>query len=257
MSPFFHALNIGTLAAWLALAGASTVACVVKVAERLPTLKSDTRLDLSFGEIIDLDAEPAQPAAGSAAPDNPAAPPTPEPAQPVEEVVPLPDLAQVEPLPELPDLPEPKPQDLQSDQPKPPPRAAKPSDQPKPPNSRSGPTGVTANRGGSNGQSGTSNGQGNGPATGNGSAAEGAARLSKGRVPSPVYPEECRRNNQEGRVVIRFTIDESGNVVDASVASSSSYAAMDQSALNAIRRAKFPPGAGRATATRGVAFKLH
>ena len=101
---------------------------------------------------------------------------------------------------------------------------------------------------------GTGNGSGNGPAAGNGSAAEGAARLSKGRIPKPKYPDDCLRAAQEGRVVVTFTVDEQGNVVGASYLRSP-YPSMDQAALDAVCRGKFPSGP-RAVASKAIVFTL-
>jgi len=168
---------------------------------------------------------------------------------PVEEVAPLPDLAEVAPLPEVPDLPEPKADDLKSELPKP---QARPVSRPA--------TAATKPRpaSGSPGATGAGNGSGDGSATGSGSgsAGAGAARLSKGRIPTPKYPEECRRNNQEGRPVITFTVDEAGNVVSAKVTTKSPYPALDQAAVDAVYQGKFPVGPGRATASKAIVFKL-
>src|SRR5689334_1198058 len=101
MQSLLQVLNIGTLATWLSISGASTVAYLVPLDEKGPAQERD--LDLSAGEVIDLDA-PADQAAGSAAPGEPAE--AAEPAEavptPVAEVAPLPQLAEMEPLPEVP-----------------------------------------------------------------------------------------------------------------------------------------------------------
>ena len=247
MQSLFQVLNIGTLATWLSVTGASTVAYLVPYGEKVPQQERD--LDLSAGEVIDLDA-PADQAAGSAAPGETTD--ATEPAEtlptPVQEVAPLPELAEVAPLPEVPDLPEPKADDLQSSEPKPQARPvarqAAPATKPRPANGTPGATGV-------------GNGSGDSSATGNGSGnAAGAARLSKGRIPTPKYPEECRRSNQEGRVVVTFTVDEAGNVVSAKVTGKSAYPSMDQAAVDAVYRGKFPAGPGRSTASKAIVFKL-
>lgn len=247
MQSLLQVLNIGTLATWLSVTGASTVAYLVPYGEKAPQQERD--LDLSAGEVIDLDA-PADQAAGSAAPGETTE--ATEPAEmlptPVQEVAPLPELAEVAPLPEVPDLPEPKADDLQSSEPKPQARPvarqAATAAKPRPANGTPGATGV-------------GNGSGDSSATGNGSGnAAGAARLSKGRIPTPKYPEECRRSNQEGRVVVTFTVDEAGNVVSAKVTGKSAYPSMDQAAIDAVYRGKFPAGPGRATASKAIVFKL-
>lgn len=248
MQSLLQVLNIGTLATWLSVTGASTVAVLVPYGEKVPQQERD--LDLSAGEVIDLDA-PADQAAGSAAPGETTD--ATEPAEtiptPVQEVAPLPELAEVAPLPEVPDLPEAKADDLQSSEPKPQARPAArqatAATKPRPAAGKPGATGV-----------GNGSGDGSASGSGSGSAGAGAARLSKGRIPTPKYPEECRRSNQEGRVVVTFTVDEAGNVVSAKVTGKSAYPSMDQAAVDAVYRGKFPAGPGRATASKAIVFKL-
>ena len=55
------------------------------------------------------------------------------------------------------------------------------------------------------------------------------------------YPEEARRRGEEGRVTLRFTVERSGRVTEASVAASSGSAALDAAALTLLRRAALPP----------------
>ena len=248
MQSLLQVLNIGTLATWLSVTGASTVACLVPYGETMPQQERD--LDLSVGEVIDLDA-PADQAAGSAAPGETteATEPTETIPAPVQKVAPLPELAEVAPLPEVPDLPEPKADDLQSSEPKPQARPvarqAAPAAKPRPANGTPGATG-------------TGNGTGKGSASGNGSGDSGAGRdrISKGKMPRPKYPEECRRNNQEGRVGVTFTIDEKGDVVSVKVTKKSPYPALDQSAVDGVYRWKFPPGP-RTNFSQTLTFALH
>jgi protein TonB len=252
MQSLLQVLNIGTLATWLSISGASTVAVLVPYGEKAaPAQQPD--LDLSMGEVIDLDA-PADQAAGSAAPgegtDSTEALPQEAEIEPVQEVAPLPELAEVAPLPDVPDV-DLKAEDLESSQPKPkamPRQSSSAVTTAKPQTAKKGTPGAI----------GVGNGSGNGPASGSGSgnSGAGAARLSKGRIPTPKYPEECRRNNQEGRVVITFTVDEAGNVVSAKVSGKSAYPSMDQAAVDAVYRGKFPAGPGRATASKAIVFKL-
>ncbi|MBB4010627.1 energy transducer TonB [Allorhizobium taibaishanense] len=63
------------------------------------------------------------------------------------------------------------------------------------------------------------------------------------------YPSESRANKEEGTVSIRFQIDDSGNVLSASISRSSGFANLDQAALDAIRRSSPvpapPPGVNK------------
>ena len=84
-----------------------------------------------------------------------------------------------------------------------------------------------------------------------------AGYLASGRN----YPEEARRRGEEGRVTLRFTVDRSGRVVDASVAASSGSAALDAAGLALIRQAAFPPfppamSQARVTITSPVRYTL-
>lgn len=261
MSPFIYALNIGTFATWLTVAGASTVACAVHVSERLPEL-------ISMGELMDIDVtaevDLGDMSQGSAPPSDPVEEVTDEENAPQEEiaeaevpevpdeVVPeIPEVAETEPLPEIPDFPKPTPK----------PAAAKPETAPKPKvvarnTGKATKSTPGARKASSNGQSGAGTGAGSGTARGSGSSPMGTARFAGGRFPRPNYPSEARRNGVQGRVVVVFSVDERGNVVSASVRSSSGNSSLDEAAVSSVRRAKFAPG-GRATATKPILFRLN
>lgn len=252
LNPLFHALNVATLAGWLSVAGAGGVAILVKLPERLPMLKEFVRVELTDGVEMSL----SEPAAGSAPlaeeetasqePTESLEPVTPETPE-LPELPELPDLAETPPLPEVPDFPlekaEPAPQPSAQPKPAARPQQAQPRATPRP-----------KSQGGSpNGGGGT--GTGSGSAAGNGSGAVGAARWAGGRMSPPNYPIEARRANQEGRVVVLFSVDEQGNVVSAKVTQACPYAALNEEALRAVRRWKFKPGP-RASLQRPIIFKL-
>ncbi|WP_338287913.1 energy transducer TonB [Luteolibacter sp. LG18] len=254
MTPFLQALNVGTMAAWLTVSGASTVACLVKVDYILPAKNDRSDLKIALADVFDMDTQIAgEPAAGSAAPDEPSAEPQLAEPTPVEPVPEIPEISPLEPLPEVPDLPQPKPDSLQTERPK---EMTRTEEAPKPRRKQGPPAAQPGKTGGANGTTGTGGGTGNGPSSGNGSAIAGAERLSKGRTPKPPYPSTCQRANQEGRVGITFTVDEQGNVVSARVSSATPYPEMNQAALNGVYRWKFPPGT-RVTATKAIVFQLH
>lgn len=260
MSPIIYALNIGTFATWLTVAGASTVACVIRISDRLPDL-------ISMGELLDAnvaaEVDLGDMSQGSAPPADPTEQITDEETVPEEQVaeaelpeVPeelpeIPEVEELEPLPEIPDFPEPAPEK---------PAVTKPVATPKPKVVARN-TGKTkestpgARKAYSNGQSGAGTGTGSGTATGSGSSPMGSARFAGGRFPTPNYPSEARRSGIQGRVVVVFSVDERGNVVSASVRSSSGNSSLDEAALSSVRRAKFAAG-GRATATKPVLFRL-
>ena len=58
---------------------------------------------------------------------------------------------------------------------------------------------------------------------------------------SPIYPDTMRRSGLEGRVVIRFIVDENGLVKSARVESATNPA-FSKPALDALRKWRFKPG---------------
>ena len=252
MHSFLHALNIGTLATWLSVTGAGSIALVVKSREEGLDMMEAARVEAAQGPEVDLALE--QPAAGSAAPSDPA-PPNLEPlASPERAILPelmeavpeLPELAQDQPLPEIPQLPEPaKPDPPNEPQSSPSPKPASPARQ----TPRGSDRPSAAN-------SGSGSGRGSGTSSGSGSGSVGAARWAGGRMPAPNYPAEARRKGEQGRVVVLFSVDEQGNVVSASVTGPCPYPALNEEALRAVRRWKFQPGP-RASLQRPIVFKLN
>ena len=63
----------------------------------------------------------------------------------------------------------------------------------------------------------------------------------RGRAPMPDYPRQARSLGQEGLVVVRVTIDQTGRVESAVVRRSSGFASLDEAALNAARGTAFKP----------------
>lgn len=65
------------------------------------------------------------------------------------------------------------------------------------------------------------------------------SRLPRNR--EPVYPEELRRDGIGGTVLLRVTIAADGTAEEVTLAKSSGYRALDESALTAIRTWRFEP----------------
>lgn len=253
MHSILHALNIGTLATWLTVSGASTVACLVRVSDHLPALRQQQAMPLSDEGVIDLDQEsagsaPVDPSeSAEVIPDEPIALP------PVEAVAELPPLAELTPVPEVPDLPAPRPDALEAERTDSARQAlaAKSSSSPNPQQaSRS------ANRSSARENSGAGSGNGAGTNKGAGAGAVGADRFAGGRRPKPIYPAECRSKGQAGRVGFTLSIDEQGNVVGFSLKNPSPYPALNKATEDAVRRWKFKPGP-RATTHASVTFQLN
>ncbi len=59
--------------------------------------------------------------------------------------------------------------------------------------------------------------------------------------PRPQYPAESRRSGEEGLVILRVLIDESGRVVSIEVQRSSGFARLDAAARRAVESAQFRP----------------
>jgi protein TonB len=57
----------------------------------------------------------------------------------------------------------------------------------------------------------------------------------EGDKPAPEYPREARIARQEGTVVVQFTVDENGHVIDAQAISPSPYPLLNQAAVRAVR----------------------
>jgi protein TonB len=55
------------------------------------------------------------------------------------------------------------------------------------------------------------------------------------------YPDAARQRGEEGRAVLRFSVDRSGRVLDFAVTSSSGYPDLDQSVEEMMRGANLPP----------------
>ena len=82
-----------------------------------------------------------------------------------------------------------------------------------------------------------------------------AERLASGRMPAPHYPSEARKQGQAGTVLIEFTVDASGRVSSAHIASPCPWSVLNQEALRAVKNWKFPPG-GVMTYKKPIVFKL-
>ncbi len=217
MTPFYHALDTGTLAAWLSVAGFGAVGVWVPDWRMAPPPPppATTQVQWIEPEILLGDADatenpaPAPPAVGAEA--LPALPAPPE----------LPATAAPEPLPDIPDLPQP-----------PAAAPAKPAlTAPTKPRSQTprGASRPTASSGTSAASAGT------GLAAG--------VRLAAGRMPAPSYPAESRRKGQEGTVTVEFTVDSSGRVISAVAKSPSPWPLLNAEAVATVRRWRFPPGA--------------
>jgi TonB family protein len=95
-----------------------------------------------------------------------------------------------------------------------------------------------------------SNGTGSASGSGPGSSRNGSlftqARYSD--TPKPAYPESARRENRQGRVLLRVLIDDQGKTKSVEVNRSSGHDALDGAAAEAIERWRFYPARAGETA---------
>ena len=59
--------------------------------------------------------------------------------------------------------------------------------------------------------------------------------------PSPIYPARSRRAGEKGTVTVKVLIDATGRPTNVAVQGSSGHAALDESAVSAVRAARFRP----------------
>lgn len=225
MNPLLHALNTGTLAAWLSVAVAGVAGLLLPDRDpRSPARSAEvTTIEWKEPEItLNPDDEPA-PEMIEPAPAMETEDPVPKPPE-------MPEIAEMEPLPEIPDLP-PPPQPVAK-----PIESIRKSAAPAP--RHVDPPRRTVSSPPANNQ--TRATQAAAPASG---AAAQTSRLAAGRMPAPAYPSESRRKGQTGTVVVEFTIDTSGRVISAVAKSPSPWPLLNEEAVRTVRRWRFPPGA--------------
>jgi protein TonB len=102
--------------------------------------------------------------------------------------------------------------------------------------------------GGGVGSGSSSGGQTNSSASGSGTslASKGNASFTSAAPdylhnPPPEYPEEARRDHQQGVVTLLVDVSQEGNVLKVSVQRSSGYRRLDEAALRVAKTWKFKP----------------
>ncbi len=76
-----------------------------------------------------------------------------------------------------------------------------------------------------------------------------------------IYPDAARRDGEQGRVVVRFTVDRTGQVLDVTLVDSSGFPSLDEAAQAMLRDAHLPPfpmgmAQARITATVPIRYTL-
>lgn len=238
MDSIFHSLHIGTLSTWLSVAGFGAVGVSVApwpvpdpptkddreaVIELTPSDFLLQMVDTPSGDLA-IDGEKELLTAESSTDDSPSPP----------ELAPLEELTPLLEIPEIPDLPPPppvKPQ-LQERPPEPTRQSSSRASSSRSSSSSSSSRGSSASSQSSRSVSGSSAG-GSGSST---------SRLAAGRMPAPRYPSSSKRKGETGSVTVSFTIGTNGKVISASVSKPSQHPALNEAAVRAVRRWRFPPG---------------
>jgi len=73
--------------------------------------------------------------------------------------------------------------------------------------------------------------------------------------PPPDYPAMSRRQGEQGRVVLRVELDETGRITSARVAESSGFKRLDEASLAAIKHWQCNAAVRNGTAVRGIAMQ--
>jgi periplasmic protein TonB len=222
------------------------------------TLISPTKLVVGEGtpmEVRIVAAEPAAPAESQVPP-----PPddTPPPQPPIETMVPPPPDDPLPPQPPVETILKPPPPDLpppefpvQAKPPPPPPKPRPPvqqvKSQPTPqPATPAAPAAATPSPI---------------PAAPSGPISVSPSEIAYLTPPNPIYPARSRRDGEKGTVMVSVLIDTSGRPVQVAVQASSGHALLDESALSAVRAARFKPisrsGAQAVSVTIPINFVLH
>ncbi|MFN6044473.1 MAG: TonB family protein [Verrucomicrobiota bacterium] len=232
MHSLTHALNIGTLATWMSVAAFGSAGVMLGRAVHLPPIADvagvelvQTPLEVESVDVADNMNEASDQPASVESIELPAPP----------EMLPA---LQSNALPEVPDMPIAEVKKV-SEAIK---STAKPASKPAAKPQRS--SAVAGNPSAGN------NASANGAAT-----MSNAARLAAGRMPAPRYPSEARSKGQAGTVLIEFTVDPSGRVSSAHIATPCPWSVLNQEALRAVKNWKFPPGSVM-TFKKPIVFKL-
>ena len=79
-----------------------------------------------------------------------------------------------------------------------------------------------------------------------------------GSRPAPPYPEECLRNGEEGRVVLRIEVDESGRITSVTIQESSGHPQLDGTTARYVKQHwLFAPANGLRTYQAPIVFQLN
>lgn len=232
MAPLVYTLQITTLATWLSVLAAGVVGFVVREpAIGLPEgdIKVTPVADIGSVAISDVIANP-----DSAETSLPNKHSNDLPQTNTSDLPTPPEMAQAETLAPLPEVPAISPKRAIRNAPR---------------------TNSAASRKNSSGQQTTRLSGKPAGSSGNRTGMSTAQRLAKGYIPAPAYPASARAKGQSGTVLVEFTIGANGRVTSAYAKKPTPYAALNQAAVAAVRRGRFPPG-NVITTRKPIVFQL-
>ena len=259
MSPLLYAINIGTLATWISVAGFGTVGIVVPVTVEILSSKKDADPYKDLESVVLMDDFTTGDLPPSQETDTGTTGEAQEMDVPLaeQETLPtppeMPELAETTPLPEIPDMPPPSVKPSETAAPTPPKPRPVPQANHKAPTRSDMPTSATG--GSPQGRTDSKGKAGNGGTNGTTGMSD-AKRLAGGRMPAPAYPAEARTKGQTGTVLVEFIVGEDGNVISAYAKNASPWPILNERAVSCVQRWKFP--AGKVTKyVRPIVFKLN
>jgi TonB family protein len=227
MRSLTHALNIGTLAVWTSVAAFGSLGVMLGWTGHVPVVANEVGVELVSAplevESIDVTENFSEAADRSVSDESIELPTPPE----------MLSVMQSEALPEVPEMPVAEVGRVVTVAVN---RLVNPTN---PPTNKPQKSSAVANN----------------ASAGSAATMSNAARLAAGRMPAPRYPSEARSKGQTGTVLIEFTVDPSGRVSSAYIATPCPWSVLNEEALRAVRNWKFPPGSVM-TFKKPIVFKL-
>lgn len=88
---------------------------------------------------------------------------------------------------------------------------------------------------------------------------KGITALAVTGVEKPEYPLSCRRKGHEGVAILESTIDKDGKCIDINVVKTAGCSELDESAMNALKKARYTPAKSfgvNIRSTKRIAFRF-
>lgn len=88
---------------------------------------------------------------------------------------------------------------------------------------------------------------------------KGITALAVTGVEKPEYPLSCRRKGHEGVAILESTVDKDGKCIDINVVKTAGCPELDESAMNALKKARYTPAKSfgvNIRSTKRIAFRF-